>query len=101
MQNICNILFLNVIWTRFLEMYTHNESPRDRWKSKGRETGKISPAKEQKAAARAGEGGGDEEISAKTNQSGPDNGFHEGVLTLGQLFPWPAPSAQRLQKRHR
>lgn len=55
--------------------------------SKGRETGKISPAKEQKAASRAGEGGGDEEISAKTNQSGPDNGFHEGVLTLGHLFP--------------
>lgn len=43
--------------------------------------------KNKKAAAQAGEGGGDEEISAKTNQSGPDNGFHAGVLTLGQLFP--------------
>lgn len=47
----------------------------------------TSPAKEQKKASAQAGGGGDEEISAKTNQSGPDNGFHAGVLTLGQLFP--------------
>lgn len=29
----------------------------------------------------------EEGISAKTNQSGLDNGSHAGVLTQGQLFP--------------
>lgn len=59
----------------------------------------TTPAEEQKAGSQEGEGGGDEEISAKTNQSGLDNGFHAGVLTPGQLVPWPAPSGQRLQKK--